>query len=319
MSAATSVTATSTTTQVQITDPSLLAFHTLHKSVFDETQKGFDTFYPQWEIKQEELENYAVGVKRRQLDLQQGTTKVPAEPEFLKERVELVGQYWEYKGTCDKMSAFGANIQKSISFLTPQPRTWADEKRLADEQPELLEQMKRDDEICREYVTKLGEAMSKVTTLNAKMTTLITTRVDLPLCRFCQIVDKKGQPLDLVTREWYKYIQTPVVPKLQAVEIKQVEEFVTVAKDASKDTASTESSATPASLSAPTLNSPEASATPSATAETKNLEPIPMQESPIVPVNSAAKTGTLPSFIQQTQPSDAAPGFGRGNARQRKV
>ncbi len=195
-----------------ILDPTILFFQQQKADLFEQTEKNCQMMHTAWEKEFGDLEQVQVDVRNRGSDLQHLKATNPGKEALEVERESYLIKYWAFKGTCEKIGLYGYELFKTITFFTPQPRNYYEEARLKSEQPELLDQIKKHEEICKAHIVKLDEFSKKISALQFKYVNYITSELNWSLQRFCQIVDQEGKPLSLLTRG-LDNITTPVIPR----------------------------------------------------------------------------------------------------------
>jgi hypothetical protein len=205
------------TIKPQTPDPFFSNLQESKDALFNQTEKDFQVFHPQWEAEYESLETFQVTVRNRGSDFQNEKVKpLPKKEDLEREREGYLTKYWAFKGTCVKIGLYSSELTRRIEFLTPAHlRNYADEERLKSEQPEFLEGMKKHEEICKGYIEKVQGFSVTINNLKGKFLTCIqsdTYNVNWALQRFCQIVDNEGKPLSRLTR-LADNLATPVIPK----------------------------------------------------------------------------------------------------------
>jgi hypothetical protein len=316
-------TATSTTTQVQITDPSLLPFHQMCESVYNSSQQVVDTSYKNWQEVNGKLTAYTEEVRTRgsALQLNKPGDSIPPQEELVTEELKLVKEFWSFKTTCDQMHWFGLNYQRSIALLTPALRLVVDEQKLSKENPDLYKQVKRSDEICRGYVKELSAALAQVQSLHQKMVTTLNRDTAWWLQRYCQTV-QSGKPLSYYTR-LVDQVTKIVVPKPEDIVIPQA------TRSSDQEAAQAPLVTAPVAQTLSDPNSTEMLLTPSLNKEQVKAVPAATQEvsqpSPAAPVSGFSEeikvepVASQPAAAPTVAAAPAAPRgffgalFSRGN------
>ncbi len=214
---------TATTANIQITDQTLLPFHQMRETVFNQTLETFDKLSPQWEKDYTSLKHFELAVRKQGGKLQHSEIPIIVERDLnASKEKDLQIYWWVFKLAIDKIDTFASDVQKVIAFLKPdEKRSYQEEQRIEKEQPDLFAQIKRSKEICLGHVVKLNTVHNKTIEMKGRMVAIIgteTNNVNWSLQRFCQIVDNKGQPINVLTRSWNNlspFVSEVALPKPQ--------------------------------------------------------------------------------------------------------
>ena len=143
--------------------------------------------------------------------------------DLVREQKSFLAQYEGFKSTYAKTLIVIENIKKTIVFLTPVPKTWAEERTFELNAPQLYVQSKESERICLEHIATLTQHEVEFTDSKDKLYALINnTTVTWSLQRFCGIVDNGGKPLSTFTRfanYISPYIFTPAFPKASDINV----------------------------------------------------------------------------------------------------
>ena len=214
-------------TQTTPIDPTMQFLQKQRDTLYEQTEQNFQTIYPQWEKEYGDLALLEVTINNRRSNLQHKKEVNPGIEALETEREGYLQKYWYFKGTSDKIGFYASNLSKMIHFLSPQGLSqanglsYAEIKRLEEEQPALYDQLTKQQLVCNGYIAKLKDNLQKTTTLKDKYVSCLNSQSG-SLARFCQIVDQEGNPLALTTRASYNIsdaLWTPVVPKPKGINL----------------------------------------------------------------------------------------------------
>jgi hypothetical protein len=207
-------TTTFVTQSVEITDSTLFNFHNQRENAYKGTKEQIEKNYLSYSKEAEALEAFNEQVRHEGKLLQEGKVEPLPNPQKLENRKEeFLVQFEQFKASYEKLKEIAENIHKTIEFLKPAERSYAEEQSLKERSPELYAQTKRSEEICLNHVRELGTSHKSFVNLQSRMfTTLNSGELGWSLQRFCVIVDNQGKPLSWYTRS-INYMTTPVVPK----------------------------------------------------------------------------------------------------------
>jgi hypothetical protein len=206
-------TTTFVTQPVEITDPTLFNFHNQRENAYKGTKEQIEKNYLGYSKEAEALEAFNEQVRHEGKLLQEGKVEPLPDPKGLERRKEeFLVQFKQFKSSYEKLKEIAENIHKTIEFLKPAEKSYAEEQSLKERSPELYTQTKRSEEICLNYVRALSTSYKSFVNLQNRMyTTLSGVELGWSLQRFCAIVDNQGKPLPWYTRS-INYMTTPVVP-----------------------------------------------------------------------------------------------------------
>lgn len=223
------------TTDMKITDATLLNFHNQRHIAYTGTKKRIDEELPLLQKSIPEIESFSTQVRAKGKAYQEALEPTEMTEAMVTELKDFLQTYQNFKSTYEKTTLVTENIMGTIAFLTPMQRQWAAEKALEADTPELYAQAKESEKICLEFIAKLKPLLAETVALKDKLFVLINnTTLTWSIQRFCGIVANDGKPLSSCTRfvnYVSPYLVTPTIPKPDEIKMPQQQANSTTDED----------------------------------------------------------------------------------------